>query len=56
MAPPELSYPATTNFECPNIAKAQEDDLKSNLTDKIETFKEEMNKFLKEIQENIQTH
>ena len=44
----EPSYPATTNPGYPNETEAQEDDL----IRMIEAFKEEMNKFLKEIKEN----
>lgn len=56
METPEPNYPAITSLEYPNTAKAQEDCLKSNITDKIETCKEDMNESLKEIQENIQIH
>jgi hypothetical protein len=39
-------------LEYVNIAKAQQDDLKSNFIKMIVNFKKEMNKFLKEIREN----
>ena len=52
MAPPESSYPATSPGY-PNETEAQEDDLKSNHIKMIEAIKEEMNKFLMEILENI---
>jgi hypothetical protein len=45
VAPPETSYITTTSPRNPNIAKAQENDLKPNLRKMIEAFKEEMNKF-----------
>jgi hypothetical protein len=51
----ELSYPDTAIPGYPNIAKTQ-DDLKSNLIKMIEAFKEEMNKFSKEVQENTIKH
>jgi hypothetical protein len=53
MAPPEPSYPATTNPEYPNETEAQEVDLKFSLIRMIETFKEDINKSLKKVQENI---
>ena len=43
------SYPSTTNPGYPNETEAQEEDFKFNL---IKAFKEDMNKFLKEIHEN----
>ena len=43
--------PASPGY--PNTHGTQENDLKSNLMKMIETFKEEMNKSLKEIQENM---
>ena len=52
MLPPEPSYPTIPSSECSNSAEAQENDLKSNLRKVICTFKEEINKSLKEIQEN----
>ena len=52
MAPPELSCAATTNPVYPKETETQEEDLKSSLI-KIEAFKEDMNKSLKEIQEHI---
>lgn len=53
MAPPECSYAATTNPEYPNETEAQEVDLKFSLIRMIETFKEDINKSLKKVQENI---
>ena len=51
--PREYSYPTTASTGCyPNISKTQENGLKSNLIKMTEAFKEEMNKSLKEIQEN----
>ena len=50
MASPKPSFPTSLGY-C-NIAKAQENDLKSYLMRMIEAFKEEMNKSLKEIQKN----
>ena len=52
MAPPGLSSSTTESSRYPNTAGALEDDLKSNLMEPIETFKEETHKPLKEIQEN----
>jgi BMFP domain-containing protein YqiC len=52
MRPSEFSYSTTASPGYPNINKAQENDLKSNLIKMIETFKGEMNKSLKEIWEN----
>ena len=52
MEPPELSYPMTASPGYPNTLEAQENDLKSNLRKIIVTFKGEMNKSLKGIQEN----
>jgi hypothetical protein len=49
----EPRYPTTASSEYLNTAESQENNLKSNLMKMIETFKEEMNTFLKEIQENI---
>ena len=43
------SYLSTTNPGYPNETEAQEEDFKFNL---MKVFKEEMNKFLKEIHEN----
>ena len=48
----EPSYPATTNPGYLNETGTQEEYMKSNLLKSIEVFKEDMNKFLKEIQEN----
>jgi hypothetical protein len=53
MVPPESSYPTTANTGYPNENEAEENDPKSNFIKMTETFKEEMNKFLKEIKENI---
>ena len=53
MAPSEHSYPTTPSPGYPNTTKTQENDLKSNLIKMIEAFKEESNKYLNEIQENI---
>jgi hypothetical protein len=52
VTPSEHSYPTTASPGYPNRPEAQENDLKSNLIKMIEAFKEEMNKSLKEIQEN----
>ena len=52
MAPSETIYPITASPEYSNTAEAQENDSKSNHMKMIEAFKEEMNKPLKEIQEN----
>ena len=46
------SYPSTTNPGYSNETEAQEEDFKFNLIKLIRAFKEEMNKFLKEIHEN----
>ena len=46
------SYPSTTNPGYPNETEAQEEDFKFNLMKLIKAFKEDMNKFLKEIHEN----
>ena len=48
----EPSYPTTAGTEYSNIAEAQEKDPKTAFMSMIEVFKEEMNKSLKEIQEN----
>jgi hypothetical protein len=52
MAPPGPSYLTTASAGYLNTAKAQKDDCKPSLVRIIEAFKEEMNKFLKEIQGN----
>jgi len=52
MAQPEPNYPTTGSPAYPSTAKAQEDDFKYNLINTIEVFKEEINKSLKEIQDN----
>lgn len=49
MATLELRYPATRNPGFPNETEAQEENLKFILIKMIETFKEVMNKSLKEI-------
>jgi|AATB01.1.fsa_nt_gi hypothetical protein len=51
MIPSEHSYPTIAGTGYPNTTKTQENDLKSNLI-KIEVFKKEMNKSLKETQKN----
>lgn len=56
MAPPEHNYPSTANARYPKETEAQEEDLKSNLINIIEVFKEDMDKSLKEIQENTFKH
>ena len=53
MIPSDHRYPFTDNPGYPNTTRAQENDLKSNLIKMIETFKEETNKSLKDIQENV---
>nr|AAL79523.1 age-related protein [Mus musculus] len=52
MIPSDHRYPSTANPGYPNTTRAQENDLKSNLIKMIETFREEANKSLKDIQEN----
>ena len=49
MEPPEPSYLNTASTRYIKTTEAQGNDLKSNLEKIIETFKEEMSKFLKEI-------
>ena len=49
----ELSYPTTKGPEYPNITKAQEKDPKTTYMKMTTVLKEEMNKSLKEKQENI---
>jgi len=44
---------STVSLGYSNTADTQENDLKSNLMKMTEAFKEEMNKSLKDIQENI---
>jgi hypothetical protein len=51
MIPSEHSYPTTASIAYPNATETQAMDL--NLIKMIDTFKEEMYKSLKEIQENI---
>lgn len=52
MAPSEHSYLTTATPGYPNTTQAQENDLKSNLIMIIDTFKEEINKSFKEIQQS----
>jgi DNA replication initiation complex subunit (GINS family) len=52
MAPPEHISPTTVNPRYFNTTKAQENDFKSNLIKMIEAFYQELNTFLKEIQES----
>jgi hypothetical protein len=52
MTPSEHSYPIIASPRYPNSTEAQENDCKSNLIKMIESFKYEINKSLKEIQEN----
>ena len=52
MSPSEHSYPTTATSKYSNTAEAQEEDLKTNFMKMIGILKEEMNKSLKEIQEN----
>jgi hypothetical protein len=53
MTPLEHRSPITASPGYLNTAKAQENYLKCNLIKMIETFKEKMKKYLKEIQEHI---
>jgi hypothetical protein len=55
IAPPEFIYLTTKSPEYSNTAEALENNIKSNLTKMIEDFKEEINKSLKETQENMFT-
>ena len=52
MAPPEPSYPTTARPKYSNIAEAQENNLKINFMRMTKVLKEEMSRFLREIQEN----
>ena len=52
ITPPEPRYPAIENLAYPNKFEAQENDLKSNLINMIESVKEVMNKSPQETQEN----
>jgi len=54
MSTSEDSYTPSTTVSpgYPNTREAQENDFKSNLTKMIQSFKEEINKSFKEIQEN----
>ena len=52
---PESSCPTTVESEYSNIAEAQEKDLETNHKKIIESLKEEMSEFLKEIQVNTTT-
>jgi hypothetical protein len=56
MTPSEHYFPTTANPGYPNTIKAQENDLKSNLTKMKDTFKEKINKSLNEIQETTIKH
>lgn len=51
MAPAKHSHPAAANPGDPNTTETQENNLKSNLTKMVEACKEEVDKFLKEMQE-----
>lgn len=53
MVPSEYSYPTTISPGYPNPAEAQECDFKSNHIMIIMAFQQDMNKCLKERQENI---
>jgi hypothetical protein len=46
----KLSHTTTARLGYPNTTELQENDLKFNLIKTIEFFKEEMNKFFKDIQ------
>ena len=48
----ERSHPAIATPKYLNTAEAQEDDLEANLVKMLGTFKEKMNKYLKETQES----
>lgn len=48
----EPSSPTTARPEHSNTTEAQEENLKTNFMEMTEVFKEEINKSLKEIQEN----
>ena len=52
VAPTEPSSPTTARPEHSNTTEAQEENLKTNFMEMTEVFKEEINKSLKEIQEN----
>ena len=52
MAVSEQSYSTTENPGYPNTHEAQENDIKPNLQNIIDAFKEETNKSFKEIEEN----
>lgn len=52
MAPLQPSCPAITKPGYPKETGAQEEDMKSNHLKRIEIFKGDMNKSLKEMQEN----
>ena len=51
MSPLEPSNPTTAGSENSNVAEAQEKDLKTAFTTKIEILKEDINKFPKEIKD-----
>ena len=53
MATPKPSGPIAGRPEHPNWGEAEKNDLKYNFMKMIETFKEEMKNFLKEMEENI---
>ena len=52
MTQPEPRNPPTANSRYPHKTETQEDNLKPNRIKMINAFKEEMTKFLEEIQEN----
>lgn len=52
MIPPMHSNPTTTNPGYPNTTETKESILKSDLIKMVEAFKEEVNKSLKDLQEN----
>ena len=53
MGLPEPSHPTTASPGYSNTGEARENNLKTNFMEMREVFKEEMNKSLKAIQENI---
>lgn len=52
MIPPKHSAPTAEDPGYPNTIETEENESKLNLIKMIEAFKEEMDKFLKEIQEH----
>jgi DNA anti-recombination protein RmuC len=52
ITPSDHSYTTSASSGYPNTTKAYKNDLNSNLTKIAQAFTEEMNKSLKEIQEN----